>query len=135
MKKLVAMVALATACTPGGDDVSSGDEETRDDRTGYEAPVATNAESPVAYPPDLFDQGVEGRVILRLFVDETGSIHSDSAIVVESSGNLQLDSAALLGVAEMQFAPARQDGVPVAGTFLQPVDFRNPEAASGNETP
>jgi len=33
-----------------------------------EPPVALNADSPIQYPPRLYDQKVEGDVILRLFV-------------------------------------------------------------------
>ena len=134
MKKIVLLGFMAAACV---NDTSKPPPETpnQDEPQGYQTPVVTNAESPVAYPQELFDQGVEGTVLLRLFVDETGTVSPDSATVVESSGNPQLDTAALRGVSQMRFAPARQDGEPVASTFLQPVDFRNPESTSGNDTP
>ena len=35
-------------------------------------PVALNAQTPVEYPPALFDQGIEGTVILRLYADTAG---------------------------------------------------------------
>jgi TonB family protein len=98
---------------------------------GFEAPVVVNAESPVAYPPSLFRDGVEGTVILRMFVDETGAVVGDSTIVAESSGYPALDSAALAGVTEMRFAPARRDGEPVPTVFLQPVHFQVPNGSSG----
>ncbi len=98
---------------------------------GFEAPVVTNAESPIAYPPDLYDEGVEGTVIVRLFVDETGAVVPDSTQIAEGSGYPELDAAALAGVAEMRFAPARRDGEPVATSFLQPVHFRRTEGSTG----
>lgn len=102
---------------------------------GFEPPVLTNPEPPVAYPQNLFDEGVEGTVTLRLYVDQRGVVFPDSAMVVETSGNAQLDTAAIQGVPKMQFSPALQDGQPVAATFLQPVEFKNPDINSGDESP
>ena len=79
--------------------------------TGFEPPVALNAEPPVRYPVALYEAHTEGTVVLHLFVDSTGK-------------------AALAGVPNMRFAPARKDGVPVATAFLQPVHFRHPSGTS-----
>ena len=49
-------------------------------------PVALNAQTPVEYPPALFDQGIEGTVILRLYADTAGVLVNDSTRVQESSG-------------------------------------------------
>jgi TonB family protein len=89
-----------------------------------EAPVALNPEMPIAYPPALFDQKVEGDVTLRLFVDSTGKLLPESTRVAEPSGYPALDSAALAGATGLRFAPAKRHGVPVATAFLQPVEFR-----------
>jgi protein TonB len=91
--------------------------------------VAVNAESPIQYPRVLYDQKIEGNVVLRLFVDSTGRLVRDSTRVAESSGYPALDSAALAGSSELRFAPAKRRGVPVATAFLQPVEFRHPEGA------
>lgn len=121
---LAAVVAAACATSePPPDD---GQAEAA---TGFEPPVLTNPDVPVRYPPRAFTAGLEGTVILRLFVDETGALLPDSTRVVEGSGTAELDSAAVAGVATMQFAPARREGVPVATSFLQPVHFRHPESA------
>ncbi len=93
----------------------------------FEAPVLTNPESPVSYPIDLFEQRVEGTVVLRLFIDERGSVVPESTRIAEGSGYPPLDSAALHGVAAMRFAPARRSGRAVPTTFLQPIHFRRPE--------
>lgn len=89
-----------------------------------DVPVAVNSESPFQYPPDLFDQGVEGEVRLRLFVDSTGRVHPESTRVASSSGTPGLDSAAIRGAAQLQFAPAHKNGQPVGMAFYQPVIFR-----------
>ena len=96
-------------------------------------PVALNAQTPVEYPPALFDQGIEGTVILRLFADSTGKLVPDSTRVQESSGYPALDSAAVAAAPSLRFAPARRDGVPVGASFLQPIYFRHPGA--GGTTP
>jgi TonB family protein len=92
-----------------------------------EAPVALNAESPIQYPPRLFDRRVEGDVILRLFVDTTGRVVPESSRVGESSGYPALDSAALAGAKKLRYAPARRRGSPVAAAFLQRIEFRHPQ--------
>jgi TonB family protein len=85
-----------------------------------------NAEPAVQYPPDLYDQRVEGDVVLRLFADSTGQLVPESTRVAESSGFPPLDSAAVKGVARLRYAPARRHGFPVATTFLQTLEFRHP---------
>jgi TonB family protein len=95
-----------------------------------QAPVAVNPVSPVEYPRPLRDQGIEGRVLLRLYADSLGRLILDSTRVAESSGYPALDSAALAGAAGLKFSPALRRGRPVAGAFLQPVHFRNPRSRS-----
>jgi TonB family protein len=89
-----------------------------------EPPVALNPDVPIAYPPALFEQKVEGDVTLRLFVDSTGRLVPESSRVAEPSGYPALDSAALAGSAALRFAPAKRHGIAVATVFLQPVEFR-----------
>src|SRR3989475_616045 len=95
-----------------------------------EPPVALNADSPIQYPPRLYDQKVVGDVVLRRFGDSTRRLAPESSRVAESSGYPALDSASLGGAKRLRFAPARRHGLPVAAAFLQPIEFRHP-AASG----
>jgi TonB family protein len=95
-----------------------------------EPPVAINSVSPVRYPPALLAQGIEGRVLLRLFVDSAGNVVPDSTRLAESSGYPALDSAALVGSPELHFSPALLQGRPVSAPFLQPVQFRRTLAGS-----
>ncbi len=99
-----------------------------------DVPVAINSESPFQYPAALYDQGVEGEVRLRLFVDDSGRVHPESTKIASSSGTPGLDSAAVRGAALLRFAPAHKDGRPVGTAFYQPVVFRRggePAAAPG----
>ena len=93
-------------------------------------PVAINPVSPVEYPVPLQEQGIEGRVLLRLYADSVGALVPDSTRVSESSGYPALDSAAVRGAAGLRFSPALRHGRPVAGLFLQPIHFRNPRSQS-----
>ncbi|MGH7527800.1 MAG: energy transducer TonB [Gemmatimonadales bacterium] len=93
-------------------------------------PVAINPVSPMEYPGVLLEQGIEGRVLLRLYVDAQGRLIEDSTRVVESSGYPALDSAALAGAPALRFSPALRYGRPVSAPFLQPVHFRNPRTRS-----
>lgn len=124
---LLLTVSLAACATEDGSQADTPGVP----QPGFEPPVITNPESPVSYPPALYEEGIEGTVILQLYVSEAGEIVPDSSRVAEGSGYAALDSAALAGVPVMQFAPARRNGSPVATSFLQPVHFRLPEAATG----
>ena len=94
-----------------------------------EPPVAINPDVPIEYPAALLHQGIEGKVILRLYVDARGTVITDSTRIEESSGYPLLDSAATRAAGQLRFAPARRNGAPVATAFLQPVHFRNPQGA------
>jgi protein TonB len=93
-------------------------------------PVAVNPVSPVEYPAALREQGIEGRVLLRLYADSQGTLLPESTKVAESSGYPALDSAAMAGAPSLRFSPALRNGRPVAGAFLQPIHFRNPRSRS-----
>ena len=103
--------------------------------TENDVPVAINSGSPFQYPADLYDQGVEGEVRLRLFVDSAGRVQAESTRVASSSGTPGLDSAAVHGAALLQFAPAHRAGHPIAMAFYQPVIFRRGAEPAGQPAP
>lgn len=136
MRRLLSCtIALFVCASCGGD--RSGREGATDSPTdsGFHLPVLTNAESPVSYPVELYEQQVEASVILRLFVTPDGIVVPESTRVAETSGYPALDSAALAGVSSMTFAPALQDGEPVATMFLQPIQFRHPARSGSGRRP
>lgn len=131
-RSAVLIVALLVGCSrPDPNTVRL--PENQPTRRTEDPPVAVNATSPVEYPPALFARGIEGRVLLKLFVDSTGHLSQESTRVAESSGYPALDSAALAAVPRFRFAPALRNGTPVAASFMQPVHFRHPQA--GGTTP
>lgn len=126
---LAAALALAAArcgkAPPAEQSTSGGQAGAPADQ---EPPVAINGDSPIQYPPRLYEQRVEGDVVLRLFVDSAGRLVPESSGVAEGSGYPALDSAALAGARRLRFAPARRHGLPIATAFLQPIEFRHPQA-------
>src|SRR3989441_9739913 len=123
VRSTLLVACVLTACR-GGSKQSDGQASQAAPPPESEAPVALNPDVPIAYPPALFDQKVEGDVTLRLYVDSTGKLLPESTRVAEPSGYPALDSAALAGAAALRFAPGKRHGVAVATAFLQPVEFR-----------
>jgi len=117
--------------------VSACSEQTRTMRVGGsnwfrgnqpdELPLMTNPELPFRYPVPLFQRRVQGNVLLRLYVDSSGTVISDSTRVTEPSSEPLFDSAAVAGAMQLRFKAARRKGVPIAVVLLYPVHFRHPE--------
>jgi len=132
MRRIILAAGLAASAGCGDRSIGTvalGDHQPAS--TGSPAdqpPVAINPVTPMVYPPALLEQGIEGRVLLRLYVDAQGRLMADSTRVAESSGYPALDSAALTGARELRFSPALRNGRPVAAPFLQPVHFRHPRS-------
>lgn len=96
-------------------------------------PVPLDANTPLVYPPALLRAGIEGTVLMRLFVNAQGTVFRDSIRIAESSGYPAFDSAALAVAPKLHFAPALRGDSPIAAPFLQPFLFRKP--ARPGETP
>jgi len=75
-----------------------------------------------AYPTQARKRGMEGRVVLRVFVRADGGVKS--VVTNTSSGYGLLDRAARVAVLRWRFAPATRGGKVVAGEVLIPFDFR-----------
>lgn len=93
-----------------------------------ETPPRQLVGSPFHYPEDLWDAGVEGETVLRLFVTEAGGV--DTARVERTSGYPGFDSAAVAGARDLRFDPARKGEEPVGVWVLLPVQFELPGADS-----
>ena len=74
-----------------------------------------------AYPPVARRQGHQGKVVLRVYVNVSGT--ADQVEVRTSSGFSTLDQAALSAVRRWRFVPARQGEQPVAAWVLVPLTF------------
>lgn len=127
---VVCCLLALLACKPADPSVVQlPDRNTPQGARKTEPPVAVNPDVPIDYPPALYQQGIEGRVLLKLFADSTGELDPDSTRVAESSGYPALDSAAVAAAPRLRFAPGRHNGSPVAMSFTQPIEFRHPQSA------
>lgn len=73
------------------------------------------------YPAISRRMGEEGKLVLRVELDEAGRI--DDARVIDSSGYDRLDKAALEAVRSWRCRPSMRDGQPVRAIALQPFNF------------
>jgi len=73
------------------------------------------------YPAISRRMGEEGKLVLRVELDEDGRI--DDARVIDSSGYDRLDKAALEAVRSWRCRPSMRDGQPVRAVALQPFNF------------
>ena len=77
---------------------------------------------PPKYPLAARRHGLEGRVLLRVEVDDAGIAHR--VAVTKSSGHKILDEAARLAAGKWQFLPALVGGEPASGAIDVPIVFR-----------
>lgn len=73
------------------------------------------------YPADALAKGIEGITVVAAAIGLTGSI--DNVWIKTSSGDEQLDSAAVNAVNTWKFNPALQAGQALASVFEVPVRF------------
>jgi protein TonB len=88
---------------------------------GNELAVSCPERSAPAYPPQSRRLGEEGKVVLRVELDEQGAV--SAAQVSAGSGFSRLDEAALAAVRRWRCTPASRDGRPVRAVALQPFRF------------
>lgn len=86
-----------------------------------EQPTPLFSEVPIEYPLHMWDQDMEGETLLRVRVDDVGTV--DSVEVLETSGYASFDSAAVAGARELRFTPARRDGKRISVWAEVPVHF------------
>ena len=112
---ILAMSPWSLAC--------AGDQE-------VERPTPLYGEVPIEYPLELWDQDVEGETLLRVRVTDVGRV--DSVEVLESSGHLAFDSAAIRGARDLRFAPAQRKGKRIDVWAEVPVTFsKRPPSGRG----
>lgn len=100
-------------------------EPAQDQRHAAPAPwvpaVAHSDNAPPRYPERCRRQGVEGTVLLRLHIDDTGGVTEVS--VLERASRL-LDRAAIAAARKWRFEPAREHGAPVDSVLDKQVVFQ-----------
>ena len=82
-------------------------------------PAVLISQPPIEYPRSASG---EGRVRVKIEIGADG-VPTDSSII-ESSGDPELDRAALRSVRRWRFKPAMSHGVPVASNATAPIEFK-----------
>lgn len=75
----------------------------------------------VVYPPEAKEKNIQGKVLLKLFIDEKGSVTGTE--IVQSAGAL-LDKAAQDAVGKVKFTPGYKDGKAVKAGVIIPILFK-----------
>ncbi len=75
-----------------------------------------------AYPRQLHDAGIGGKVQVRFIVDATGKVEAGSIEVIATSVQA-LGEAAVRAVAKIQFKPGKKDGNAVRTLVMMPITF------------
>jgi protein TonB len=78
------------------------------------------------YPESARREGREGRVLLRVLVDDQG--RSKQVEINSSSGSAALDGAAAEAISRWRFHPARRGDQPVESWLRIPIEFRLADA-------
>ena len=73
------------------------------------------------YPDSARRDGKEGRVLLRVLVDDEG--RTKAIEVNTSSGHEMLDQAAIAALRKWRFVPARASGNPIETWVKVPIEF------------
>ena len=77
------------------------------------------------YPPEARQQGIEGKILVRLVVDQTGRVRSTTLVSKLGHG---LDELALTRAQQLQFEPAIDtDGNPVSSVVVWTFDMTLPK--------
>jgi len=114
---------------PGGKGTGTGAHQHGDEQPPK--PAASKPDVPASprgrllepeYPPELERKGVEGSVLVKVWIDEHG--HVIKAEVVESSHEESFDHNALMAAQRQEWTPAVRGGEAVASTQRYRVHFR-----------
>jgi protein TonB len=82
-----------------------------------------------AYPPISMRMGEQGRVVVRVLIDDQGV--PLQAQLEMSSGHARLDQAAMSAVMSWRFVPGRKGGQPQTMWFSVPITFDLKPAQNG----
>jgi len=116
------MKAILTAMSAAVLLLACGSQPKTTPVAGSEVPPRAESLVQPAYPEEARKAGVEGKAIVEVTVGADGAMVRCS--LAESSGNPQLDEAALQAVHVSKFAAGTRDGKPVEMKVKVPFRFR-----------
>jgi TonB family protein len=93
-----------------------------------EEPVPLPDRNAIEYPVALWDRQVQGETEVMIHVDAAGAV--DSALVSQSSGYAEFDSAAVRGALKLRFTPGRRGDRRIAMWTRLPIRFAQDSTAT-----
>lgn len=88
---------------------------------------------PPRYPGEALASRISGEVVLLIDIDATGT--PTNVVVEQSEPAGVFDQASVDAALKWRFAPAVEDGQPVAGRLRVPVEFKAPKTAQAPASP
>lgn len=89
---------------------------------GYDTPPRPITQVPAAYPERAQERGLEGEVLVKVSIDETGKV--TDAQVERSTADRDLIESALSAATKWTFDPAIRYGSPVPSSIVIPFSFK-----------
>jgi periplasmic protein TonB len=86
-----------------------------------DSPPSPTTKTQPTYPSSLLKKGVGGKVLITCTVDDTGKVTSTT--IKQSSGQPELDKAAINAVTLWKFKPGMKAGKPVKAVCVVPFNF------------
>ena len=125
---LCALALVAGACPSPDTTRKAMDALTSASAVPDTLPMLLNRESPFRYPDALFSSKIQGNVMLRIYIDSTGTVWPESTLVLQTSGHPEFDTAAVHGAPQLHFTPAKLKTASISVAIKLPVFFRYPGA-------
>ena len=75
----------------------------------------------VVYPISAKEAGIEGKVLVKAIIDESGNVAETEVI---KSVNTDCDKAAVDAIKKTKFTPVTKDGKPVKAEVVIPIMFK-----------
>ena len=88
----------------------------------YDDPPQPLSEIRPVYPEIAQEAGIEGTVVVQVFIDKKGRVQD--TVILKGIPNTGLDEAALKAIRKTRFRPAKQRERPVGVWISIPVNFR-----------
>jgi len=85
-------------------------------------PVLLSTQESLKYPPDAIEQGLQGKAVIKIFVNKEGMV--SEAKILYSSGSDILDEAAMKMLRSSVYTPGSIDGVPSDFWLHLPIQFK-----------
>jgi TonB family protein len=100
----------------------------------YTPPAPIRGQEPIPYPPELYNQRIEGEVMLYVVVDTNGTVVRDSTRIATASGQTAFDSAAIMAAPSLRFTPGMRGDTAVMAPIQVPIQFTLPDSIRRAET-